>query len=144
MSNDEEKLKELLNKFGDLINKKELLAMEKRSIRNQIVSPEVQAELDALDEEFAEKEKLVDKQQEEAKQELKLMAERIAIQMSLAGELPEDGLKLKTDFASISVKEGKVVYDSAELDNLIKNGETWLAKYRKQESPQLRVMKTKM
>ena len=109
----EENLKYALDDYGNELAKKDLLALEKNRILQSILTPEQLAEIEALDFEFAGKEKQVE---EDAKKKRKLLDAYLR-QYTESLYLGKNEKKIvKGRLAKVSVEEGDVVYDPTFMD----------------------------
>ena len=131
----EENLKYALDRYGEFVDRKELLKIEKQKIINSILTPEQLAEIEDVEFEFEVKEKKLEDGQKESRKYLDIILRQYAEAVDL---LQDEKRIIKGNFAKVSLEEGDVVYDSDAMDEYaIKHPE--VLEFRKQNKKKTRI-----
>ena len=135
----DEDIKKLMDNYGDFVYKKDALEAEKKTIRDKIIPPEVQKELDDLEAEFSGKEKMLERQEKDARNILDNAVARFIESLNL-----KDKTTLRSRLMSLSITKGEVKWDADALDGFVLGGHPELLSFRKEESPKTRLTKNKI
>ena len=136
----DEDIKKLMDNYGDYVYKKDALQAEKKSIIEKVIPPEVQAELDSVEAEFSDKEKMLEQQEKDARNILDNAIARFIESLNLAA----DKVTLRSKLMSLSITKGEVKWDADALDGFVLGGHPELLSFRKEESPKTRLTKNKI
>ncbi len=112
---------ELINRWTDLQAAADLLRLDKENKRKAIITPEIQAQLDELDEEF-------DPLLEQALANVKSLAEDIKVAVIATGAT------VKGDLVQAIYTKGRVSWDTKALDGYAA-GHPEIIQFRKEGEP---------
>lgn len=135
----EEDLKKALDQFGEVQGQKDLLAIEKSKVMKQALKPEIQAEIESIDEEFKAKEEAIKDREKKARKILDNILDEYAKSLKL-----QDDETVKSDLITVTFYKPEVEWDTAALDGYILAGHPELLSFRHEKPVKTRVMKNKL
>lgn len=135
---DEATLRQLMDKYGDVTYKRDVIAMEKKQLRDKIIPPEIQLELEALDEEFKSKEQALDLEEKAGRKVLDDAVKLYTKSLELI-----DKITIKSELMTLTVSKGDAVWDVDGIDGYaIAHPEILF--FRKEQPPKTRITKNRI
>ena len=123
---EESELKKLIDEYGDIANKKEFLAMEKKKLIDGVIPDSVKMEIDSINAEFEEKETALELEEKKKKKEVDVATDKYAQSLFVGKEK----IHLKTGLMTLTISEGEPIWDSSALDGYALGGHEELLKFR--------------
>ena len=136
---DETQLKELMDAYGNVQYKRDILSSEKQKLVESILTPQQLADIEAINSEFSAKEKAVEKEEKMRRKILDAAVEDYCNQLALSKE----PVKVKSKLVAVSFAAGDVDWDTSGLDGYILAGHPELLSFRKENPPKTRITKNK-
>lgn len=132
----EKNLEFLLDQWGGFVDQQELLKMEKQKTINSILTPEQIADIESIEFEFEEKEKVIREREKTARKQLDLVLRQYAEQVQLQ---KNEKRVVKGKFAKVSVSDGDVEYDAKAIDAYAIAGHPEILAFRNEGKKKTRV-----
>lgn len=129
-----------MDEYVDFTHQKELMKSEKEKIKNKIIPPAIQEELELIEEEFSPKEKALEENEKKYRKALDQKINQYVSKLNMGKE----NVKIKTELGTLTIFEPEIEWDTKGLDTLILAGNTELLKYRKENPPKTRLTKNNL
>jgi hypothetical protein len=136
---DQEKLKSLMDAYGNAAYKKDVLQMEKQKLIDGILTDEIKLKLAEIDAEFLGKENGII---EEEKSSRKIL-DRAIVEYTKELSVGKDKIYFKSPLMTLTVSEPEVTWDVSAIDAYAISGHPELLSFRKVGQPKTRLTRNK-
>lgn len=132
-------IKQMMDAYGNYEHQRQFLNAERKKLKDSLLSPEIQADLESIDLEFDQKEKLISENEKKVRKQLDSVINDYKKHVENTGQ---GETKIHSQLMNLTISdEVEVYWDTEGLDKLIKEGRTELLEFRKTKPLRTRLTK---